>query len=1045
MFDPYHDWLGITDDRRPPNLYELLGLEAGESNRSMVEAAARHQLAKVQQHISGPQSKEAWRIIDEITLAKTTLLDPAKRAAYDAIFRIKGESPAQPAPPVPQQAGSAWYAETAPSPPAPQAKRVAPAPSPVAPAYQPPAPSAPNPAANWAPAPVRVTTSPQPAASPFTEEMLSNGEPAAQEFPDTQLVARRRRANTQGPNFMLIGGGALALGLVAGGIWFAMKSGKSSEEKDPKIAEQVDKKSGAVKEIEPKKSKEKEKTKEIGKKKVDKKKPPAPVIDAPPPLESADEFKQPRIFRGHEAPPKGLAVSADGKQLLTTSDDLSVLSWVPGKDRPSRRMTLKSQPGVAVAFLPGTKQAVAIDGGFINIFDLATNEVIKQMVTPDGGFQGLAAAPDGKHILTCSTDGRLRWWDITKDGPERTIDVSEKPLDSVALAADGKTAITGTRDGMLSLWDVTTGKMRKKWAGHKGSVASVAISPDQQRAVSSGEDKLAKVWDVDLGTLLLTLTHQNGSVVAASFSVDGRMIFTASDTKVRSWDAVTGDPLRWTLKPEVKPVSLAIDPKDHYLVAGLNDGAVQLAFLPAVRPDSPLPGAQAKTPKQPLPLPLPSAVDEAVKALKGNFKSEYAHTEPEELLALHDKLLTQARIAQLEPAARFASFQQAREIAAKLGSINDAFKAVTARAPWFEGDDLADKVDALKLAGQGTGGKATAEAALSVIEEAERQDRPDIVEELFRQRELFPQAADAPELNAKIQTADKRWVAAAAERDAIAKLVAELTNGPDQPAPNLAYGKHLCFRVGEWADGLPRLAKGDDAALKDLATRDLANPKEAKAQADLSKRWFDHAAKAEDAHKAAILIRSKYWCDRAVASDLTAQDKLPVGQRLTEIGKQLAQTTSRPGEPVIRHRFNTLRSPLAFKTQWNLAGPEGFTPDGVALKADASMTSRFRMLDGCRMEMTFIPDGRSIKVGMNGGETAFKPTGTAPVTLVIERKGNELKFALTNMAGKAEEEKSAMLPKPEPGRVELKIVGPAPKDSLLLKSIVVNGPVKPAE
>ena len=39
MFDPYRDWLGISDERRPPTLYQILGLRTGEADSQEIEAA----------------------------------------------------------------------------------------------------------------------------------------------------------------------------------------------------------------------------------------------------------------------------------------------------------------------------------------------------------------------------------------------------------------------------------------------------------------------------------------------------------------------------------------------------------------------------------------------------------------------------------------------------------------------------------------------------------------------------------------------------------------------------------------------------------------------------------------------------------------------------------------------------------------------------------------------------------------------------------------------------------------------------------------------
>jgi hypothetical protein len=1052
MLDPYRDWLDITEPRRPPTLYALLGLAADVNDPKVIEAAAARQLARVQAHIQGPNSKDARRMIDEIKLAKATLLDPAKRAAYDAVFGAGPRKPAPPKPPppvAPVQADSAWEVTAAP-PPRPKA---------------PPAPARDGDSefevvsAKPPPAPRRA---PAPPLNILDDDDHEREVPSSDGLPTpTATLKPRRLQRRSGPGAGMIAGGVLGLALVAGVIVYAIRANKpasdTQKEKPTEVADAGDggaehhAKKGTPAHPTTKDKDPKNKTVPDKEKKKDPPKGP-PKNDPPPPPEPSDDFKGAKLFRGHNGAPKALAVAPSGRQILSTADDLAVLAWTPDRDRPARRLTLKSPPAVGVAFLPGGKQMVAADGGFLFVLDLADNAVRKQITTPGGGFQALAAGADGQHVLTGSNDGQLRWWDVAADAPAKTLDVGGVVL-CVAVSADGKSALAGDKDGNLSAWDLNSFKLVKKWKGHAGPVNSVAFAPDGKHGVSTAEEKLhaAKVWDASSGALQTTLRGHTGEVTAAAYTTDGGLILTGSaDQTVRAWDALTGDPLRFTHKAEAKVRSLALDPKDRFLVAGLGDGGVQVLPLPAVRPDSPPKGMQAQAPKTPLPPPSPALVEIERPRVREKYAADFALTAPDDVLALFDKLLTRARLAPELPERRYALFLEARDLAGKAGRMAEAFRAADERAKWFEADDLADKSAALKAAAAGTVDRGVAEAALGVVEEAERQARPDVVDELLRQAELFPQSPDTPQLNARIEAAKKRWAEATAAREAGRQLAEALAKDPNDPAANAALGKHLCFRAGAWAEGLPRLAKGNDAALKDLAAKDLAAPKDAKVQAVLAKAWFDYVPKTAEAHRPGVLVRAKGWYEKAVAGDgLPPQEKLAAAQKLSEIDKQVAAAPGgalfRPGAPVTRRGFETLRSQAAFETQWSAANVAGFTPEGVTLKADAALASRFRLLDGARVEFTFVPDGREVKVRLGGAEAAFKPAaGATPVLLAVERRGKETHFALLTLAGRVEGEK--LLPaKPEPAAVTFAAPGPAGTDPLRVTAATVNGSVIPAD
>ena len=83
MFDPYHKWLGIPKDQRPPTHYQLLGIAPGESDAEVIEEAAVRQTAHVRTYQIGPHAADCTRVLNEISQAKLTLLTPAKRKAYD--------------------------------------------------------------------------------------------------------------------------------------------------------------------------------------------------------------------------------------------------------------------------------------------------------------------------------------------------------------------------------------------------------------------------------------------------------------------------------------------------------------------------------------------------------------------------------------------------------------------------------------------------------------------------------------------------------------------------------------------------------------------------------------------------------------------------------------------------------------------------------------------------------------------------------------------------------------------------------------------------
>ncbi len=107
---------------------------------------------------------------------------------------------------------------------------------------------------------------------------------------------------------------------------------------------------------------------------------------------------------------------------------------------------------------------------------------------------------------------------------------------SVAFSPDGKTVLTWSSDKTARLWDVETGKQVQEFIGHEGYITSVAYSPDGKTVLTGSSDKTARLWDVETGRLLKNLIGHAEGVHTVAFSADGNMIATgSSDETVILW------------------------------------------------------------------------------------------------------------------------------------------------------------------------------------------------------------------------------------------------------------------------------------------------------------------------------------------------------------------------------------------------------------------------------------------------------------------------------------------------------------------------------
>ena len=77
-------------------------------------------------------------------------------------------------------------------------------------------------------------------------------------------------------------------------------------------------------------------------------------------------------------------------------------------------------------------------------------------------------------------------------------------VQSVTISPDGKTIVSGSSDETIKIWDIQSGECLNTLYGHSYSVESVAISPDGKTIVSGSGNGTIKIWDIKSGKLIYT-------------------------------------------------------------------------------------------------------------------------------------------------------------------------------------------------------------------------------------------------------------------------------------------------------------------------------------------------------------------------------------------------------------------------------------------------------------------------------------------------------------------------------------------------------------
>jgi WD40 repeat protein len=212
-----------------------------------------------------------------------------------------------------------------------------------------------------------------------------------------------------------------------------------------------------------------------------------------------------RLFRGHTAQITSLAVSPDGKFLLTGSLDDSAGLWDTATGTRVRRLEQPDQV-TGVAFSPDGKYLLTGSPDMIvRLWDAASGSLIRSYTGAQGAINSVVFSADGKHFLTGENGSTGILWGVDSGKPELTLAGQEGGITSVAFSPDGKYLLTGGADMTVRMWDARTGQEVRRFAGHSDVVSSVAFSPDGSKVLTAGVDGVARVWNVDYGQTIRSL------------------------------------------------------------------------------------------------------------------------------------------------------------------------------------------------------------------------------------------------------------------------------------------------------------------------------------------------------------------------------------------------------------------------------------------------------------------------------------------------------------------------------------------------------------
>ena len=295
-----------------------------------------------------------------------------------------------------------------------------------------------------------------------------------------------------------------------------------------------------------------------------------------------------RSLIGHTDEVYDVIVSADGTRLATAGKDATIRLW----DLQTGAGRVVAERAARVAAASADLRLIAFSRPGAGLVLLDTTGGLERALCQQGqqGQQGQQAACAPLAAITAAGD-RVAYVEgqrliveavgVEGEGADKASRRSHAgqaaPPSVIAFSPAGDRVATGAADGAVRVWDVATGAVRavRIWTGHTAPITALAFSPDGRSLASGSRDRSARHWDVASGASRV-LTGHDGAIGSLAFSPDGAALATASlDRSVRLWDLGTGEGRALHgFQNTVSAVAFLLD--GYSLVASSFDGTVRL-------------------------------------------------------------------------------------------------------------------------------------------------------------------------------------------------------------------------------------------------------------------------------------------------------------------------------------------------------------------------------------------------------------------------------------------------------------------------------------